>query len=98
MRTTAAAACLAVNPHAVAQGKTANDFRRDENILRCLNKIALRIAQEPEPLARNLNDAFAEFRFSLNLFAIFDRSFGTLARLPIQRFNPGICAVRIDNR
>src|SRR6266567_7735559 len=48
LRAAAAAPRFAVNPHAVAQSKTANDFRRNKNILRCLHKITFWISQEPE--------------------------------------------------
>ena len=64
-----------MNPHAVAQSETADDFRRHENILRCLNKISLRVPQESKAFARNFDDAFAEFRLALNLLAIFERCF-----------------------
>src|SRR5205085_367468 len=36
-----------------------------KNILRGLNEVAFRIAKETEAFARNLNDAFAEFRLAL---------------------------------
>ena len=44
---------------------------RDKNILWRLDKIAFRIAQKTEAFAGNFDDAFAEFRFGLNLFAGF---------------------------
>src|SRR5438552_849466 len=76
LRTAIAAARLAVNPHAVPQTKTADDFGRYKNILWCLHEVALRVAQESKTFARNFNDAFAKFRFPLNLLAVFN---GTLA-------------------
>ena len=51
LRAAAAAPCFAVNPHAVSQSKPANDFGRDENVLRRLHEIALWIAQESETFA-----------------------------------------------
>src|SRR5262249_2871667 len=70
----AAAPCFAVNPHAVTQGETTHNFRRDEDILRRLHKVALLIAQKSEAFARNFNDAFAKLRLSLNLLAVFGLS------------------------
>ena len=71
MRATAAASDFAVDPHSVAQGKASHDFRGDKDILRRLDKIAFRIAQKAEAFAGNFNDALAEFRFDLDLFAGF---------------------------
>jgi len=59
------------DPHPVAQSEAAYNFRGDKDILRRLDKIAFWIAQKAEPLAGDFNDAFAEFRFDLNLFAGF---------------------------
>ena len=56
------AARLALNPHSVAQGEAPHDLGRDKNILRRLDEIAFRIAQETEALAGNLDDAFAKFQ------------------------------------
>src|SRR4029077_20030693 len=61
----------AVDPHAVAQGKASHNFRGDKDVLRRLHKIAFWIAQESEAFAGNFNNALAEFRFDLNLFAGF---------------------------
>ena len=47
--------------------KATNNFRRDKNVLRCLDKIAFRIPQESEAFARNFDDAVAKFRFALQL-------------------------------
>jgi hypothetical protein len=71
-----------VNPHPVAQGEAAYNFRSDKNVLRRLHKIAFLIAQEPEAFAGNFNDAFAEFRLSLNLFDGLGRP---LSRFPASR-------------
>jgi hypothetical protein len=60
-----------VNPHPITQSETTNEFRRYENILWGLNEVSFRVAQKSETFARDLNDAFAEFRFSLNLLAVF---------------------------
>ena len=79
LRAATAAPGFTVNPHPITQGKTANDFGRDENVLRRLHEVALRVTQEPETLAGDFNDAFAEFRFSLNLFATFGSSLPSLA-------------------
>ena len=70
----AAAPGFAVDPHPVAQGETTDNFRRDENILRRLHKVAFRIAQESEAFARNFNDTFAKLRLCLNLLAVFGLS------------------------
>ena len=59
---------------AIAQTETADNFRRDENILRCLHKVAFRVSQKTETLAGNFDDAFAELRLSRDLFADFDRA------------------------
>jgi hypothetical protein len=67
LRAAISAAGLAVNPHAVTQTKAAHDLRRHENIVRCLDKIALRVTQEAKALARNLDNAVAEFRLALDL-------------------------------
>ena len=67
LRATIAAPGFAMNPHAVAQRKAAHDFRRDKNILRRLNKIALRVAQKSKAFARNFDDAVAKFRFAFSL-------------------------------
>src|SRR5438552_8573887 len=98
LRAAVAAPCFTVNPHAVAQSKTANDLWRNENILRRLHEVPLRVAQESETFARYLDDSFAKFRLSLSLLAVFNRSLDAFARLSIQRLDPGICADRIDNR
>ena len=58
------APCFAVNPHPIAQTKTADNFRRDKNVLRGLDKIAFRIAQESKAFARNFNDAVAKLRLA----------------------------------
>jgi hypothetical protein len=42
-------ACFAVNPHAVSQSKPANDFGRDENVLRRLPNCALDRARIKPP-------------------------------------------------
>src|SRR5438552_12003045 len=76
----AAAPGFTVNPHAVTQGETANNFGGYKNILRRLHEVALRVAQKSETLARNFNDTFAEFRFGLNLFAIFGSWLSSLSR------------------
>src|SRR5438477_57809 len=79
LRAAAAAPGFTVNPHAVTQGKTANNFGGYKNILRRLHEIALRIAQKSETLAGDFNDTFAEFRFGLNLFATFGSRLSSLA-------------------
>ena len=84
MRAAAAAPGLTVNPHPVAQSEAAHNFRSDKNVLRRLHKVALRIAQEPEAFARDFDDAFAEFRLSLNLFATFHNGLRGLAWLSIK--------------
>src|SRR6266513_1848861 len=66
---TAAAPGLTINPHPVAQGEAANNFRSNKNILRSLHKIAFLIAQESEAFAGNFNNAFAKFGLGLSLFA-----------------------------
>jgi len=53
------------------QKRSGVQFPGDKDILRRLDKIAFWIAQKAEPLAGDFNDAFAEFRFDLNLFAGF---------------------------
>ena len=70
MRAAIAAAGFAVNPHPVAELKAPHDFRGDENILRCLDEVAFRVAQETKAFAGNLDDAFAELRFAGRLFAV----------------------------
>ena len=70
LRAAIAAAGLAVDPHPVAELKAPHDFRRDENILRCLDEVAFCVAQEAKALAGNLDDAFAELRFAGRLVAI----------------------------
>ena len=52
LRAAIAAAGLAINPHAIAELETADDFGRDENILRCLDEVAFRVAQETRNLCR----------------------------------------------
>ena len=68
LRAAIAPAGFAVNPHAVAQGKTAHDFGRDENVLRRLDKVSLGVSKETKTFTGNLDDAFAELR--LTLFAV----------------------------
>src|SRR2546427_6868657 len=75
LRAATAATRFTVNPHPVAQGKATYNFRRDENVLRRLHKIALRIAEKTKAFSRDLDDAFAELRFALDLFARFGRAF-----------------------
>src|SRR5207302_10196507 len=98
LRTAIAPSGFAINPHAVAQAKTAHDFGRDENVLRRLDKVSLGVSQETKTFAGNLDDAFAEFRLTLNLFAVFYCALGSFSRLSIQRFNAWVPSRRIDSR
>jgi hypothetical protein len=56
-----------VNPHPIAQSEATDNLRRNKNVLRGLNKIALRIPQESKSFARNLDDAVAELWFTFQL-------------------------------
>ena len=85
MRAAIAAARFAVNPHAVAELKAPDDFRRDENILRRLNEVAFGVAQKAEAFAGNLDDAFAELRFAGRLLAVWAAALGTVALLSRSR-------------
>src|SRR5581483_7806861 len=66
---------FAIDPHSVPQSKATNDLGSDENILRCLNKIAFRVAKKTETFSGNLNDALAELWFALDLVATFRSAF-----------------------
>jgi hypothetical protein len=79
LRAAAPAAGFTVNPHAIAQAKTAHNLGSYKNILRRLHEVTLRIAQESKTFARDFDDAFAEFRFGLNLFAPFGTGLRSLA-------------------
>src|SRR5436190_1277579 len=67
LRTATATAGFSVYPHAVTQRETAYDFRCHENVLGRLDKVPFRITQETEALPGNLDDAFTELRFALDL-------------------------------
>src|SRR5262249_19018365 len=69
LRATAAATRFAVNPHSVAKGEAAHDFRRDENVLRCLNEITFGVTQKPKAFAGDFDDSFTKFGFALALLA-----------------------------
>ena len=73
LRTAIAAPRLAVNPHPVTQTEAPDNFRRDENVLWRLHEVTLRVPQKTKTLAGNFDDAFAELRFSRDLFACFNR-------------------------
>ena len=70
LRAAIAAAGLAVDPHSVAELEAPHDFRRDENVLWCLDEVAFRVAQKTKAFAGNLDDAFAVFRFARRLVAV----------------------------
>jgi hypothetical protein len=79
LRAAAPAPGFTVNPHAIAQAETTHNLGSYKNILRRLHEVTLRIAQESKTLARDFDDAFAEFRFGLNLFAPFGTGLRPLA-------------------
>src|SRR5438067_11791986 len=56
-----------MNPHPITQSEATDNFRRHKNVLRGLHEIALRVPQESKTLARDFDDAVAEFRFALDL-------------------------------
>ncbi len=62
-----AAADLALDPMAVAQRESADDFRRDKNIGRALDEVPLRIAQKAESLAGNFDDPLGKDRLLLRI-------------------------------
>jgi len=56
-----------VNPHAIPQSETADDFGGNENVLRSLNKIPFRVAKETEAFSRDFDDSVTEFWFIVSL-------------------------------
>ena len=86
LRPAIAATRLPLNPHAIAQIEAANDFRRDEDVLRRLDEIAFRVAQEPKTLARDLDHAFTELRLALHLAVLEGALWVTIAiAVPISK-------------
>ena len=61
--------------------KRRHDFRRDENVLRCLDEIAFRVAQKTKAFAGNLDDAFAVFWFARRLVAVRQTALGAVGFL-----------------
>ena len=83
LRTAAAFADLALDPHTVAQIERAHHFGGDEDVVVRLCEVALRVAEETESLAADLDDALGEDglarRFFLERHAGIRRSVATAA-------------------
>ena len=74
MRTTAPLADFAFDPDAVAQVEGAHDLGGDKDVVVRLGEIALRVAEETETLAADLDNALGKYRVARRF--IFERHTG----------------------